>query len=476
MTPDGLVPAPGMKPGSPPRKDAPNPQQGMSDPAASISANTVPTATNTACTSPLTITSFEAAAVRGETAAAEAGGNGEGEGGGGGVPVVVSRVAPVVQPKPLMPVVDAMLSGPMANLALGDHHPAPPLAAAAPSPIQMEDKKLRFHRTPPTEHDNRKLFVGGLPTDVTDHAFLEYFRKFGDVIDSVVMVDRVTKRSRGFGFVTFASENDAATLLTAIPGKTGYVMINGKQCEVKASTPKIEDDSPKHGHHGAVGMWRSHHHHYRHGNRGYLHHRHHTHAHHQGHFKYSMQHLHQPRDDKQFFRDNQFPGNVDGRNFDQVYPQHQQSMNASYQPNMNTYGRSMTAPNPPSVYNQNYQNVYPGMATISGYVYPESSVPSWEAYPGLSPGYGQYAPNAMPGSNGNYDPYDTQYSYTYGNSSMPPSAMMGDTAHANYSDYNSGGEITAQSQGAGASESGFEPYPQSYQGNENCGQADDQYE
>lgn len=157
-------------------------------------------------------------------------------------------------------------------------------------------------------------------------------------------------------------------------------------------------------------------------------------------------------------------------------------MNASYQPNMNAYGRSMTAPNPPSVYNQNYPNVYPGMATTSGYVHPESSVPSsWEAYPGQSQGYyGQYVPNAMPGSNGNYDPYDTQYSnqYSYpnGNSSMPPSAMMGDTAYANYSGYNSGGEITAQSQGTGASESGFEPYPQSYQGNENYGQADDQYE
>jgi hypothetical protein len=93
-------------------------------------------------------------------------------------------------------------------------------------------------RTPPTEHDNRKLFVGGLPTDgekvnmqtncvvsslecpcsqplplsfsmrnaVTDGKFLEFFQQFGQVVDSVVMVDRLTKRSRGFGFVTFATE------------------------------------------------------------------------------------------------------------------------------------------------------------------------------------------------------------------------------------------------------------------------------
>ena len=41
---------------------------------------------------------------------------------------------------------------------------------------------------------------------VTDEEFLDYFQKFGEVIDSVVMTDRVTRRSRGFGFVTFASE------------------------------------------------------------------------------------------------------------------------------------------------------------------------------------------------------------------------------------------------------------------------------
>ncbi len=41
---------------------------------------------------------------------------------------------------------------------------------------------------------------------VTDHGFLDFFQQFGGVIDSVVMVDRVTKRSRGFGFVTFATE------------------------------------------------------------------------------------------------------------------------------------------------------------------------------------------------------------------------------------------------------------------------------
>jgi RNA recognition motif-containing protein len=45
-----------------------------------------------------------------------------------------------------------------------------------------------------------------MDTTVNDEQFLCFFEQFGEVIDSVVMVDRSTKRSRGFGFVTFASQ------------------------------------------------------------------------------------------------------------------------------------------------------------------------------------------------------------------------------------------------------------------------------
>ncbi len=38
---------------------------------------------------------------------------------------------------------------------------------------------------------------------VTDDVFFQYFEKFGKTVDSVVMYDKFTKRSRGFGFVTF---------------------------------------------------------------------------------------------------------------------------------------------------------------------------------------------------------------------------------------------------------------------------------
>ena len=41
---------------------------------------------------------------------------------------------------------------------------------------------------------------------VTDYTFLQFFQQYGEVVDSIVLLDRRTKRSRGFGFVTFADE------------------------------------------------------------------------------------------------------------------------------------------------------------------------------------------------------------------------------------------------------------------------------
>ena len=58
-------------------------------------------------------------------------------------------------------------------------------------------------RIPSTRKDARKLFVGGLPSDITDQQFRTFFEQFGELLDSVVMFDRDTHRSRGFGFVTF---------------------------------------------------------------------------------------------------------------------------------------------------------------------------------------------------------------------------------------------------------------------------------
>jgi len=97
---------------------------------------------------------------------------------------------------------------------------------------RKSNTEKHFMKVPPTKKDARKLFVGGIPSNgtnpfvswnltalndfivtnvfnlffqVSDGEFRAFFEQFGEVIDSVVMYDRDTQRSRGFGFVTFES-------------------------------------------------------------------------------------------------------------------------------------------------------------------------------------------------------------------------------------------------------------------------------
>jgi len=54
-----------------------------------------------------------------------------------------------------------------------------------------------------------KLFIGGVSGTTTQEGFDNYFSQFGYLIDSVVMFDKETRNSRGFGFVTYADKADA---------------------------------------------------------------------------------------------------------------------------------------------------------------------------------------------------------------------------------------------------------------------------
>ncbi|CAE6416207.1 unnamed protein product [Rhizoctonia solani] len=54
-----------------------------------------------------------------------------------------------------------------------------------------------------------KLYVGNLSWNTTDDSLREAFGEFGSVIDSIVMKDRETGRSRGFAFVTLSTDEEA---------------------------------------------------------------------------------------------------------------------------------------------------------------------------------------------------------------------------------------------------------------------------
>eukprot|EP00252_Welwitschia_mirabilis_P012991 TRINITY_DN286_c0_g1_i1.p1 TRINITY_DN286_c0_g1~~TRINITY_DN286_c0_g1_i1.p1 ORF type:complete len:473 (+),score=90.45 TRINITY_DN286_c0_g1_i1:257-1675(+) len=79
----------------------------------------------------------------------------------------------------------------------------------------------------------KKIFVGGLPLNLTEEEFRNYFQQFGNVTDVAVMYDQNTQRPRGFGFITFDSEEAVENVLQ----KT-FHQLNEKVVEVKRALPK----------------------------------------------------------------------------------------------------------------------------------------------------------------------------------------------------------------------------------------------
>jgi RNA recognition motif-containing protein len=74
----------------------------------------------------------------------------------------------------------------------------------------------------------KKLFVGGLAWKTDDASLQEAFASFGEILEARVVQDRDTGRSRGFGFVTFNSEESAETAAKEMDGQ----MLDGRAIRV----------------------------------------------------------------------------------------------------------------------------------------------------------------------------------------------------------------------------------------------------
>lgn len=64
----------------------------------------------------------------------------------------------------------------------------------------------------------KKLFVGSLSWNTDDRGLYEAFAPFGDITEATVITDRETGRSRGFGFVTYSSDESADEAVAALNG------------------------------------------------------------------------------------------------------------------------------------------------------------------------------------------------------------------------------------------------------------------
>ena len=86
-----------------------------------------------------------------------------------------------------------------------------------------------------------RLFVGGLAFTTSTDGLREAFARFGPVQSAAVMTDRETGRSRGFGFVEMASEEEAERAISALNGSS----LDGRMIRVDKATPRGAGGPPR---------------------------------------------------------------------------------------------------------------------------------------------------------------------------------------------------------------------------------------
>jgi len=79
----------------------------------------------------------------------------------------------------------------------------------------------------------KKLFVGGLSYETTEATLKETFSQAGIVESAIVITDKISGRSKGFGFVEMSSEEEAKKAIEMLNGKE----IDGKNVTVNEARP-----------------------------------------------------------------------------------------------------------------------------------------------------------------------------------------------------------------------------------------------
>ncbi len=83
-----------------------------------------------------------------------------------------------------------------------------------------------------------KLFVGGIPFSMTEDELNELFAAFGTVVSAVIINDKFSGRSKGFGFVELSSDEEAQAAVKALHDSE----VGGRKITVNEARPPRNDN------------------------------------------------------------------------------------------------------------------------------------------------------------------------------------------------------------------------------------------
>ncbi len=83
------------------------------------------------------------------------------------------------------------------------------------------------------------IYIGNLSYQMTDEDLEKLFRTFGEVSDSKIIMDRETRRSKGFGFVEMPNQEEGEEAIRQLDGKD----VDGRNIKVNVAKPK--EDRPR---------------------------------------------------------------------------------------------------------------------------------------------------------------------------------------------------------------------------------------
>jgi RNA recognition motif-containing protein len=86
----------------------------------------------------------------------------------------------------------------------------------------------------------KELFVSNIPFTYKKPDLIELFSEFGTVIEAKVIYNKVTRKSKGFGFVTLDSQQAAQNAIDSL----NHICVNGRKLNIKEARPMLDQQTP----------------------------------------------------------------------------------------------------------------------------------------------------------------------------------------------------------------------------------------